>query len=406
MLIQFGILKIKLIIPIIFPFFLKLRRIVRTKNKINSYVFRGFNDFLSLTIFGIFYLIVKFRTKATKDIIEKQTIKKQQELSSVNEINGNKQIFINSIAQIENDNLKKQKKQEKKQFLFILLISGLQLITVVIKSVWRIKLNDVLRLNSQALIQIIFLITFSVCILGFSIYSHQIFSIIIILICLLIFFFESIIYHKVGFTDIILGILYYISIQAFYCLSDVLGKKYLNTYLDNLYLFLFKIGIIGLIPLIIFGFLTLIVDVNEKYHLFQFFSKIDFWIFLLDLFFSCLFELGLWLTIYYFSPCHYIIYESIANFLEIILAKVNGIEGIFSRGEIITFYILYPVFILGTIVFNEIIILNFWGLNYNTKKEIMKRETIDGAFQGNNNLDDNIEHDNYNFSLKNDEYNL
>ena len=406
MLIQFGILQIKLIIPFIFPFFLKLRRIVRSKNKINSYVFRGFNDFLSLTILGTFYLFIIFRGKSSKEITQKDTIKDQQELNSLNELNDNKEIFMNSIMQIENDKLKKEKKLKKKQLLFALLISGLQLITVIIKSVWTLKLNDVLRLNSQALIQIIFLITFSVSILGFSIYSHQTFSIIIILICLLIFFFESIIYHKVGFTDIILGILYYISIQAFYCLSDVLGKKYLNTYLDNLYLFLFKIGIIGLIPLIIFGFLTLIVDVNEKYHLFQFFSKIDFWIFLLDLFFSCLFELGLWLTIYYFSPCHYIIYESIANFLEIILAKVNGIEGIFSRGEIITFYILYPVFILGTIVFNEIIILNFWGLNYNTKKEIMKRETIDGAIQGNNNLDDNIEDDNYNFTLKNDEHNL
>ena len=264
MLIQFGILKIKLIIPIIFPFFLKLRRIVRTKNKINSYVFRGFNDFLSLTIFGIFYLIVKFRTKATKDIIEKQTIKKQQELSSVNEINGNKQIFINSIAQIENDNLKKQKKQEKKQFLFILLISGLQLITVVIKSVWRIKLNDVLRLNTQALIQIICLITFSVFILGLSIYSHQIFSIIIILICLFIFFIESIVYHKVGITDIIKGIFYYISIQLFYCLSDVQGKKYLNTYMDNLYIFLFKIGIIGVFPIIIFGIITLMINIDGK----------------------------------------------------------------------------------------------------------------------------------------------
>ena len=175
MLIQFGILQIKLIIPFLFPFFLKLRRIVRSKNKINSYVFRGFNDFLSLTILGTFYLFIIFRGKSSKEITQKDTIKDQQELNSLNELNENKEISMNSIMQIENDKLKKEKKLKKKQLLFALLISGLQLITVIIKSVWTLKLNDVLRLNSQALIQIIFLITFSVCILGFSIYYNQIF---------------------------------------------------------------------------------------------------------------------------------------------------------------------------------------------------------------------------------------
>ena len=104
----------------------------------------------------------------------------------------------------------------------------------------------------------------------------------------------------------------------------------------------------------------------------------------------------MWLTIYYFSPCHYIIYESIANFLEIILAKVTEIQGIFSKEEIITFYILYPILIFGTIVFNEIIILNFCGLNYNTKKEIMKREIIDSDNQRNDSFDKKIEHDKIN----------
>ena len=93
---------------------------------------------------------------------------------------------------------------------------------------------------------------------------------------------------------------------------------------------------------------------------------------LLYLFFSCLFELGLWLTIYYFTLCHYIIFETLANIIDIIFSDKD-----YSKGQIISSIILYPILFFSILVFNEIIILNFCGLNYNTKREIMEREKYD-----------------------------
>ena len=52
--------------------------------------------------------------------------------------------------------------------------------------------------------------------------------------------------------------------------------------------------------------------------------------------------------------------------------------------RIITFYILYPILIFDVLVFNEIIILNFLGLNKYTKKYIMKR----GLSENNLNIDE------------------
>ena len=137
-------------------------------------------------------------------------------------------------------------------------------------------------------------------------------------------------------------------------------------------------GIIGLIPICIYGFIVIFINIDEKYTIFQHFSKISFGIYILDLFFSCLFEIGIWLTIYYFTPCHYIIFEAIADFLEIILNKFDKEnKSEYTTGQHITFFILYPIIIFIVFVFNEIIILNFCNLNYNTKVKIMEREKID-----------------------------
>ena len=87
-------------------------------------------------------------------------------------------------------------------------------------------------------------------------YIHQIVSVIIICICLIIFFVENIIYQKIKAFEIIKGFLFYLFIQALYILSNILGKKYMNKYVENVYLFLFKYSIISLIPFSIYAGLT------------------------------------------------------------------------------------------------------------------------------------------------------
>ena len=384
MFIQFGNLKKNLLIPLLFPIFLKLRRLNRKKNKIESPAFKGFNDFLSLSLCGILFAIIKINTKP-QTITNDKKGKKETELKSVNDTElhtdnvsiKDDKVRKTIVQEIKSKDLMNKKIQNKKQTYYIILIALLQLIAVIIKNIWKVKINDALKLNISVLMEVLFFILLSMIFLGLKLYSHQIFSIIGISILLFIFFIESIIFHKITFREIILSIIYYFSVQFFYCLSDVLGKRYLNSFIDNVYFFLLKIGIAGLIPLILYGIIISFVNIENYYKIFQNFGEISFGIYILDLFFCLLFEIGVWLTIYYFTPCHYIIFESIADFLEIILSEFENnksFDNFYCIEQKITFYILYPILIFIVLIFNEILILNVWDLSYNTKVKIMERE--------------------------------
>ena len=194
---------------------------------------------------------------------------------------------------------------------------------------------------------------------------------------------------QIKFTEVILSIIYYFAVQFFYCLSDVLGKKYLNSFIDNVYSFLFKIGIFGLLILTVYGIIVSFIEIDDIYKIFQNFSSLSPGIYILDLIFSLLFEIGLWLTIYYFTPCHYIIFETFGDFLEIILSHLEKNQSFnkkYSTEQKYSFFILYPILIFIVLVFNEIIILNFCNLSYNTKIKISEREKVECIESMNNNI--------------------
>jgi hypothetical protein len=281
MLIEFGELKKRLLIPILFPFFLKLRKVNRNAHSIKSLAFRGFNDFLSLTICGIFYLILKLNLKS-----DKENIKNDSNNNSINteQKTQNKVSLLpkNNIPQ-EIENLEQQKgkkqKQRTKQWLFVGGIAALQLSAVILKTFWKINMEETLKLNISVLIEVFLLIIFSYYFLGLKIHSHQVFSFIIIFICLSIFFLESLFYEedRIVIKYLIEDIANYFLVQLAYCLSDVLGKKYLNTYIDSPYLLLFKMGIIGIVPIIIYGIIIEFLNVdNQDHKIFSCFKTIFF----------------------------------------------------------------------------------------------------------------------------------
>lgn len=392
MIIQFGELNLKLLIPLLFPIFLKFRRLNRRNNDINSTAFSEFCNFLSITPCIILYYIQKCRSKSEKTN------------SNINE-NVNSNSYRTSLNITISDEMKKKNnktiKEKIKQFFFIALISFLQLCASMLKAFYYKKINKSLKSNVQPIFQLLFLILFCIIFLKFSIFSHQIVSVIVICICLIIFFIESIFYQNIQIGDIIGSIFFYFFLQMFYILSNVLGKKYLNKYVENFYLFLFKYCIIALIVATIYGIIIYYINLEEEnFKIFNFFSKIQLWIFLVDLFFSFLFEIGLWLTIYYFNPCYYFIFETISDLLEIILSKFDKTAINYSFEQLITFYILYPIILFAIFVFNEIIILNFCNLNYNVKINIVERsknefDTKQNEIQYLEFLDDNNSEDGY-----------
>ena len=73
----------------------------------------------------------------------------------------------------------------------------------------------------------------------------------------------------------------------------------------------------------------------------------------------------------------------ISDFIEVLLTifikndQNKGFDESYNIVQKITFYVLYPILIFIVLVFNEVIILNFWGLSYNTKAKIREREKSD-----------------------------
>ena len=368
------------------------------KKKLNfNPFFRVFYDFLCFTLCGLIYLIAKLLTRTEIEKIkkkqEKEKIKQiKKELDAFNQKDQESMPFgslihnyeyLEKISEIKK--YKRLKVEKRNKFLFILLITGLQMTALLIKNIFREDINRQLLQNISVLLESIFFIVFSIIFLGFSIHSHQYFSLSILALCMIIFVIEVMVFKNKNIIDLLLSILYFFSYEILFCLSDVLGKKYLNIYIDGVYLFLFKIGITGLIPLLIYDVIAYYCGLNDNYHgiiksIYE--NDIQIWYHLLNLFTCLLFEIGLWLTIYYFSPCHFIILETLGDFFQIIFLIIENKndKDSFELEQKITFFIFYPIMIFAVLVFNEIIILNFCGLSYNTKYYILQREKIDKDF--------------------------
>ena len=208
MLITFGILNKKLLIPFIFPFFVKLRRFIRDEEykQIKNPFFKIFCTFLSLTLCGLLYLIILYQTRSKKNTGNKNNVKNVKNLSKAfllvknNTVKEKELIDLNEIDSeknpIENEEKKMKKLQRKKQFLFIVLITFIFLIATSIHEIWKEaqKISSEFRQTIGVIFELIFLTSFSIIILKYQIYLHQKFSFSILVLCLITFFFESIIY--------------------------------------------------------------------------------------------------------------------------------------------------------------------------------------------------------------------
>ena len=91
------------------------------------------------------------------------------------------------------------------------------------------------------------------------------------------------------------------------------------------------------------------------------------------------------LTIYIYTPFHFIISEFISELLKYYKGtiqfyefdKKGSYDFIYSTNNIIVFSIIFFINLICSLIFNEIIILKFFGLNYYTKKYIYKRGSIE-----------------------------
>ena len=156
--------------------------------------------------------------------------------------------------------------------------------------------------------------------------------------------------------------------ELFYSLSSVIDKYIMERKFVSVYELLLSNGVIILIILIIFA----VFDYNffgiDNYS--EYFSNFNFKE-LLVIFGVLITQFGLNLCILITnknnSPCHIFII-----FISGQLALYVDFSGI---SLIVLFFLIFILFL--SLIFNEIIEINFWGLSYNTKNNIIKRAIVE-----------------------------
>ena len=93
-------------------------------------------------------------------------------------------------------------------------------------------------------------------------------------------------------------------------------------------------------------------------------------IFLLDILIAFVFIAGIQLTVYFFTPCHFIISESVSQILSILFNNSLKDHPIYTK---IIVYIFSVIIFMAALIYNEIIIIKLCNLEFDTTKHVLKR---------------------------------
>ena len=127
-----------------------------------------------------------------------------------------------------------------------------------------------------------------------------------------------------------------------------------------------------IITVLIFG-----IDRNFNGVFFQFrenIKKYNYWyilLFIADILSAFIWGPSIQLPVYFFTPCHIIISESLS---QIVSTIVNGMIIDFPVGIRAIIYIFFVIIIFATLLYNEVIVINICNLNKDTKIMILFRQ--------------------------------
>jgi hypothetical protein len=257
-----------------------------------------------------------------------------------------------------------------KIFLILLFLSFLLTIFNII-DVYALDKNTF----EERLYFLFFIPLFSKILLKTNIFRHQILSIIIGSIGLILLFIPIILIIEK--EDTLINICMFISSIGFslflVLLKYLLIRFYISPYLCLIYIGIFSVVLntLGFIIFSLFKYknLSIIID-NFTFENID--NPIKLTIYLCTTFISAsILQIFSNLVIYYFSPILLMVTDSISPMLLWIFLSLPKEEKIMS----IVFNALgYLISLFSTLIYNEIIILNFGGFNKDTKKNIEKRQ--------------------------------
>lgn len=393
MFISLGYLSLKMIIPLLIPFFYSIRHYLleefdknlkETNNdeKHQSVFINTLIISFSYTINVILLIIEHNKTKsATKQIQEKEF---------------DNQLLIERI--------KIEKKQNRKKFIYLILLSFFNFFNLLSYDIMGIfKPSDYYKNFFYILsIPVFFIITafMSFLFLNYHIYRHQKVSMIIspilslsLLIILIILNVEE--KQKNKSAQAILFLIECLGLRSLRYILDVLGKLFMEKMFVSQIKLMTYFGIWGIIFSLIANSLSFFVNwsfiqnpdlndyfiiTNNKKRLKNIFDDWgDFgdlnWLLLFGNIILLFGENYIkWFCIYSFSPNHYTVYASINSiiiiFIEIVVKNFN-LREIFIK--IFSLVALCGIFICG-LIFNEIIIIRICDLDKYTNVEINNRQ--------------------------------
>ena len=214
-------------------------------------------------------------------------------------------------------------------------------------------------------------------------YRHQKFSLSIAFVGMVIIFALFFIYLNTSNYDYIYDVLLFFG-SFLYSLYLVLVKYMSENKGYSPFLLLFLIGIISTAATVV-GFLILshvrLGNINYVSNIFH--CRPDIFVCFGNLYgyiigyflINAVLQILIFLVCYYFSPEVFAISDIISPFLSCITNIAKGKEKIVVK---IVFDIIgYIIITIGSFIYNEIIVCNFWDLNKNTWKSIVKKANDD-----------------------------
>ena len=378
--IELSEFNLKLFIPLIFPVFKRIQDLTKKlyikKGYDDHTLFKTFRYYLCHILAFVPLLIVYYRTKkAENDLIE---IKEEntEKLESVKTLTHNDTLFkTNTIADLKVANTRKKR---MKSYIFLGGLCILSLFCYYYRYFFEKYSAREFKQSMGIFFDIGGYIVLSMLILKQKLYFHNFVSMGIIAVLLIVLFIMTTVCIE-DKNSIWKSFIYYLFYIILFILYDVLKKKYMNMFFNTPYFMMLVIGIFGCVFVLIYDFIAFLIDNNKEEVAKGFRENINdagkAFALILDLIIHFIWNLGLWLTIYYLTPCHIFMSEYISEYIYYIQDVNNPPNPKFYKTHnVVIFSIFAFINFCCCLVFNEVVILNFCNLDYNTKKRIQERQ--------------------------------
>ena len=171
----------------------------------------------------------------------------------------------------------------------------------------------------------------------------------------------------------------------FYTLYDTLVKKHFEIYSTDPYHLMFLVGLFNFILIAPLDLLVYFFDENGEIigldiiYQIKFLYKSTFFLpLILEIISAFLWIGGIILTLYYFTPCHFIISLTFAQFLSQCIGWIKNKENNEWYSILINVF-LYVIIFFSSLIYNEVIVIHLWSIEKFTDEYITSRgrnETI------------------------------